>query len=138
MKRYLISSYSKLNRLATVSGKRMFLTPNLMNRSTYIPEKVEDRKTKVVRKLAYIDLDTISYTVPEEIYPEYLPEPVKIKSRFGEYEASYKLDQGKLVYIRRVKMNKGEFPADSYGELIDFYKSLNKADNAKIVFLTKT
>jgi transglutaminase-like putative cysteine protease len=127
-----------LNRLATVSGKRMFLTPNLMNRSTYIPEKVEDRKTKVVRKLAYIDLDTISYTVPEEIYPEYLPEPVKIKSRFGEYEASYKLDQGKLVYIRRVKMNKGEFPAESYSELIDFYKSLNKADNAKIVFLTKT
>jgi hypothetical protein len=127
-----------LNRLATVSGKRMFLTPNLMNRSTYIPEKVENRKTQVVRKLAYIDLDTISYSVPEEIYPEYLPEPVKIKSRFGEYEASYKLDQGKLVYIRRVKMNKGEFPAESYSELIDFYKSLNKADNAKIVFLTKT
>ncbi len=134
----IVSIHLTLNRLATVSGKRMFLTPNLMNRSNFIPEKVENRKTNVIRKLAYIDLDTINYTVPEEIYPEFLPEPVKIKSRFGEYEASYKLDQGKLVYIRKVKMNKGEFPPETYSELIDFYRSLNKADNAKLVFLTKT
>ncbi len=127
-----------LRRLATVSGKRLFLTPNLMNRSTFVPEKVESRKTKVVRKMAYLDLDTVYYSLPEEIYPEFLPEPSKISSRFGEYEASYKVDQGKLVYIRRVKMNKGEFPPESYAELIDFYRSINKADNIKIVFLTKT
>ena len=127
-----------LNRFATVSGKRLFLTPNLMNRSTYIPEKVENRKTNVVRRSTFIDLDTINYTIPDEIYPEFLPEPVKIKSRFGEYEASYKLEQGKLVYIRRLKMNKGEFPPESYTELIEFYRSLNKADNIKLVFLNKT
>ncbi|MBK5278697.1 MAG: hypothetical protein JJE09_07520 [Bacteroidia bacterium] len=109
-----------------------------MNRSTFVPEKVENRKTNVVRKSAYIDLDTINYTVPEAIYPEFLPEPVKIKSIFGEYEASYKVDNGKVVYVRRVKMNKGEFPPDSYSELIEFYRSINKADNIKLVFLTKT
>ena len=134
----IVNTDLTLNRFATVSGKRLFLSPNLMNRSTYVPEKVENRKTNVVRKLAYIDLDTINYNLPEEIYPEFLPEPVKIKSRFGEYEASYKLDQGKLVYIRRVRMNKGEFPPESYTELIDFYRNLNKADNIKLVFLTKT
>ena len=109
-----------------------------MNRSTYIPEKVENRKTDVVRRSTFIDLDTINYTIPDEIYPEFLPEPVKIKSRFGEYDASYKLEQGKLVYIRRLKMNKGEFPPESYTELIEFYRSLNKADNIKLVFLNKT
>jgi hypothetical protein len=127
-----------LNRLATVSGKRMFLTPNLMNRSTFIPEKVENRKTNVVLKTAFTDLDTIKYHIPEELYPEYLPEPVKIKSRFGEYEATYKLEQGNLVYIRKFKKLNGTFPPESYTELIDFYKSINKADNAKIVFLNKT
>jgi hypothetical protein len=127
-----------LNRLATVSGKRMFLTPNLMNRSSFIPEKVEDRKTNVVLKTAFTDMDTIKYHIPEELYPEYLPEPIKIKSRFGEYEASYKLEQGNLVYIRKMKRLKGEFPPESYTELIDFYKSINKADHAKIVFLHRT
>jgi len=127
-----------LNRLATVSGKRVFLIANLMNRSTYMPEKVESRKTKFYRKMTYTDLDTIRYHLPEELYPEYLPEPTKISSRFGEYETKYSVDQGSLLYIRRVKMNKGEFSPQTYQELIDFYKSVNKADNVKIVFLNKT
>jgi len=83
-------------------------------------------------------LDTIRYHLPEGIYPEFLPNPIKLKNQFGEYEATFKLDQDNLLYIRRVKMNKGEFPAESYTELIEFYRSINKADNTKIVFLSKT
>ncbi|MEK6781095.1 MAG: DUF3857 domain-containing transglutaminase family protein [Bacteroidota bacterium] len=127
-----------LNRFASVSGKRLFLTPNLMNRSTFVPEKVEARKTKVIRKMAYVDIDTINYHLPEEIYPEFLPEPIKIKSQYGEYEASFKLEQGNLVYIRKINMRKGEFPPESYEELINFYRNLNKADHIKLVFLNKT
>jgi transglutaminase-like putative cysteine protease len=127
-----------LNRFATVSGKRIFLTPNLMNRSGYIPEKLEQRKTTIVRRMPYIDIDTIRYKIPEGIYPEFIPDRVSIKSRFGEYESSYKIDQGSLLYIRRVKMNKGEFPPESYSEWTDFYKSINKADNTKMVFMNKT
>jgi transglutaminase-like putative cysteine protease len=127
-----------LNRLATVNGKRMFLTPNLMNRHSYIPEKVEQRKSDVVLRTPYIDEDVIEYSIPEAIYPEFVPEAVKLKSRFGEYESSYKVDQGKLIYTRKVRMNKGQFPAASYQEFQEFYKSMNKADNAKVVFVTKT
>jgi len=127
-----------LNRLATVSGKRIFLTPNLMNRSTYIPEKLEKRTMNIVLRTPYVDHDRISYHLPEEIYPEFIPEPIVIKSRFGEYEASFKVDQGSLIYTRKVKMNKGEFPADSYSELVEFYKNINKADHVKMVFMNKT
>jgi len=127
-----------LNRFATVTGKRLFLTPNLMNRSTFIPEKIGNRRTNVVRSMGYTDLDTIRYHLPEELYPEFLPEPIKVKSRFGVYEASFKLDQGSVVYMRKIIMNKGEFPPESYNELIEFYKSINKADNIKLVFLNKT
>jgi hypothetical protein len=35
-------------------------------------------------------------------------------------------------------MNKGEFPAESYNELVEFYRNVNKADNTKMVFLSKT
>jgi len=127
-----------LNRLATVSGKRLFLTGNLMNRSTSVPEKLEKRKTNVVVKMGYLDLDTIRYRLPDELYPEFLPEPIKVKSRFGEYEATFKVDQGSVVYVRKMIMKKGEFPPESYNELIEFYKSINKADNIKLVFLNKT
>lgn len=127
-----------LNRLATVSGKRIFLTPNLMNRSTYIPEKLEKRNTPIVLRMPYIDQDIVRYNLPEEIYPEFIPEAITLRSRFGEYESSFKVDQGTLIYTRKLKMNKGEFPPDSYNELIDFYKSINKADHVKMVFMNKT
>jgi hypothetical protein len=133
-----VSLELSLRKLASVSGKRLFLTPNLMNRSTYIPEKTEKRINDIVFKMGYIDYDTIKFQIPDEIYVEHLPNPIEIKSQFGEYEASFSIDQGSVLYIRKMKKNKGRFPADSYQELTDFYKSINKADNTKLVFLTKT
>jgi hypothetical protein len=127
-----------MGRFATVSGKRIFLTPNLMNRNNSVPEKVEDRQTEIVSKFAYVDFDTIHYELPEGIYPEFMPEDVALTSRFGEYEASYQVDAGKLIYTRRLKMYKGKFPASSYQELVDFYRRVSKADNLKMDFMRKT
>lgn len=127
-----------LAKYASVSNKRIFMTPNLMNRSSYIPEKVEARKSPFVLKMGYTDIDTIRYHIPESIYPEFLPADTKVTSRFGTYEAGFKLDQGSLIYIRKMTRKDGEYPAEAYQELIDFYKSINKADNTKLVFLVKT
>lgn len=127
-----------LRRYAATSGKRIFVTPNLMNRSTFIPEAVENRKTTVYRRMGYTDIDSIYYHMPEAVYPEFLPEPVTIKSRFGEYHASVQVIQGDVLYIRKIVVYKGRFPPESYTELIDFHKAVSKADNLKLVFLSKT
>jgi len=127
-----------LNRLASVSGKRFFISPNLMNKSTYVPEKIANRKTNVVVRSNYLDLDTVIFHFPENLYPEFLPPPVKIATRFGEYETKYQFDEGKLVYIRKMKIWRGTYPKESYNELIDFYKNVSKSDNTKVVFLNKT
>jgi hypothetical protein len=127
-----------LTKYAAVSGKRIFLVPNLMNRRTTIPEKVDSRKTDVVLRRTFLELDTITYKIPDTIYPEILPDAIRIKTRFGEYEASFTLHEGSLVYTRKLRIEKGRFPPESYTELVDFYKSISKADNTKVVFLTKT
>jgi hypothetical protein len=127
-----------LRRFGSTSGKRIFIAPNLMNRSSFIPAKVEKRMTNVVRKFAYEDIDTVQYRFPETLYPEFSPEPISIKSKFGEYSSSFQFREGNLMYVRRIKMNEGVFPPDSYDELIDFYRNINKADNLKIVLMNKT
>jgi hypothetical protein len=71
-----------LRRLCTVSGKRLFLTPNLMNRSSFVPEKLDTRKKNIVIDLGYVDTDTIAFHLPESIYPEFTPESVRYTSRF--------------------------------------------------------
>lgn len=127
-----------LSRYAAVSGKRLFVTPNLMNRWSDVPGKAAERKNDVVTRSNSIDLDTIVYALPESLYPEFLPEPVKINSKFGEYEAKFEFNAGKVTYIRRMKVWKGRFPKETYNELVDFYKNVSKADHIKLVFLNKT
>jgi hypothetical protein len=127
-----------LKRWATTSGKRMFITPNIMNRLAYVPPKVDTRLSNVVTRMTYSNVDTIKFILPESIYPEFVPEPVVIKSRFGEYNSWYEINANEFLYVRKLKINKGQFPAESYKELTDFYKSINKADNTKIVFMSKT
>jgi hypothetical protein len=103
-----------------------------------MPPKLAERKTEVIRRTNYLDLDTIQFSLPESLYPEFLPDPIKINSKFGEYEASFQFDAGKVTYIRRMKVWKGRFPKETYNELVDFYKNVSKADNIKLVFLNKT
>lgn len=123
---------------ASVNGKRLFLAPNLMNRGTYVPKKLDSRKTPIVLSFPYVDEDVVEITFPEELYPEFVPPKAHFESKFGTYDGSYEMESGKLVYTRKLKMNKGVFPSESYQELIDFYKNINKADNAKLVLLSKT
>jgi len=127
-----------LSRYASVSGKRIFVTPNLMSRSTYIPEAVASRKSNVVVKMGFVDHDTIVYSIPESVYPEFVPPAISHNSRFGTYEAAFFLDEGKLVYTRRLTVREGNYPPESYQEYIDFYRNVSKADNMKLVFLSKT
>lgn len=127
-----------LRRLASVSGKRLFLTLNLMNRSTFIPDAEENRETDIVIKYGYIHYDTINYHLPEDIYPEFMPDPVKISSPFGEYESFCKVVQGNVTYIRKMIIRDGRFQPSSYQDFIQFFKEVNKADNMKLVFLNKT
>jgi hypothetical protein len=127
-----------LNRYATLSGKRVFLTPNIMNRLTVIPQKVENRKTKVVINFGHFDVDTVHYHVPENLSLEFVPTPVSVKSRFGEYDVQYLVYGRDVTYIRRLRVNKGEYPAESYQEFVDFYRNVSKSDNTRLVFLSRT
>lgn len=128
----------KLKKLATTSGKRMFIMPNLMNRSDILPEKIENRETEIVKRFGFIELDTIRYHIPPHLYPEYMPQRVNINSIFGEYEASFELNEGTIVYTRKLRVNAGRYPATHYKEFVEFYRNINKADNIKLVFLNKT
>ncbi len=126
------------SRYSSVSGKRLFLTPNLLNRSTFLPPKTEKRKHPIGWPLACTVVDTITYRFPENLYPEFVPAPVEINTRFGHYQNQVEFDQGKIIYTRSLTLRSGEFPAESYQDMIEFYKEINKADNMKLVFLNKS
>lgn len=124
---------------ASISGTRLFLTANLMNRWTYIPKTVENRRSDVVLDPSYdgLEIDTIVYNLPEGYQTEYIPETIQIEDQFGKYSAHFFMEGNQFTYIRRFEMNAGRYPRESYKDLIKFFKAIAKADKSKLVLVKK-
>ncbi len=127
-----------LKKYASRSGKRFFFNPNIMNKVRKYPKPDEDRQVDVVTSTEYVTVDSIEYILPEGFHPEHLPRDVELKSRFGEYSASYQLSDKGLLYIRKLKRYEGRFPKETFNELADMLKKIKKADNQKVVLVGAT
>lgn len=127
----------KLNNYASTMGKRLFVPLNLLNKATYVPPRIEDRKTDIVLTFPYFDIDTVEYHLPQDYTIESKPDNTSFTTEFGEYSSEISIDNNRIIYVRKRKMNKGLFPSDSYDNFIDFYKKIVKADKADLV-LVKT
>jgi Domain of Unknown Function with PDB structure (DUF3857)/Transglutaminase-like superfamily len=126
-----------LRNIATQSGTRIFLTPNLMNQSKNIPLANPNRKSDFVQTMNYMDTDTITFQIPKNYTTEYMPEPVKIQSKFGTYSSATAMNGDKIVYTRQLTIKKGQYPPSQYAEWVDFKKKIVKADKSQVVLIAK-
>jgi transglutaminase-like putative cysteine protease len=122
---------------AAISGRRMFLEPNILNKSTWLINKEEQRVSDIYLTIAYRDVDTVLIILPEGYAPESLPKEVKLQTRFGNYAATISIQGNTLTYIRTIAYREGSFPAAAFTELEQFQEAIYKADRSRIV-LVKT
>jgi hypothetical protein len=133
----VLKSSVNISHYCSLSGKRMFLPLNLTNRSTYIPPKTKIRRSDIKCVMSYIDVDTIEYNLPEGMDIEFLPENRDIKTPFGEYLLRIEKKDNKIIFIRQVKMFKGTYPKEKYGEFIKFFYDINLADKCQAILIKK-
>ncbi|QGY44808.1 DUF3857 domain-containing protein [Maribellus comscasis] len=122
---------------STVSGTRMFLKPNLLNSFSRPPKRVRDRKFPFEREFAYTDIDSVIYTIPDDFVLESSMNDTSLDTEFGAYSISVKIDESSLVYVRKVIMNKGHWPAEKYENFRSFLNQMYKLDQGKVVFVKK-
>ncbi len=122
---------------ATVSGKRMFIAPNLVDKSQTRFSADSTRKYDLVFKDAFKELDSISIKIPAGYTPESIPRDNTINSKFGKYYSSVQVVSDKIIYFRSHEQIKSRFPASDYPELVKFYELLFKADHARVVLVRK-
>ncbi|MDP2336967.1 MAG: hypothetical protein Q8N05_11080, partial [Bacteroidota bacterium] len=101
------------------------------------PYTIRSRKTDVYIRRPSVEMDTIVYELPSTLHPENLPEPVSIKTQFGEYQAKVEITNNQLSYIRRFQLNKGRYPASDYVSFVDFFDKVSNADNMRCVMIKK-
>lgn len=119
--------------LAQVSGKRMFISPNIMNVNGRKLNKDSVRVFDIDLGYDYKDIDTVIINVPAGYQLESLPKPVTIASKFGIYKMEVSYDNGVIKYLRSIEQNNGRFPATDYNELADYFSTIYKSDRARVV-----
>lgn len=120
---------------ASLTGKRLFVVPNLMTRSYRHPILDNDRKFPVELNFGFIDIDTVSIQLPPGYKVETMPGPLKLSTQFGTYSNSIEVRGDVLYYTRTVEQFTGRFPSSEYNNLVRYYQSIFKADREKVVLI---
>jgi hypothetical protein len=121
---------------AQVSGKRIFIQPNLLSK-TGLKLSDEERQHDIDLIFEYRDLDTVEIAIPKGFVPEAVPETVTFTNKFGQYKINYKVDADKVLCTRFFERKAGRYPATDYKELVKMYSDMYKADRGKIVLVKK-
>ncbi|MES1221699.1 MAG: DUF3857 domain-containing protein [Bacteroidota bacterium] len=120
---------------ATITGKRLFIVPNIMTRTSRKLSEKTERRHDLELGFEFKDIDTVEISLPNGYLPEAIPQDAKIESRFGKYNASVKISENRITYYRSYEHYSGYFPYKEYDELVKFYEAIYKADRNKIVLV---
>ncbi|MCC2547959.1 DUF3857 domain-containing protein [Hymenobacter sp. BT175] len=123
---------------APPSGKRVFLTPNLLSRLPAPRPMTGERHTDIWLENAFTHADTVRIHMPAGFKPESLPGPVQVKTDFGTYSTQLQaLPDGSLLYVRRLQMPATRFSRTQYAAYQEFRRRISVGDKAQLV-LVKT
>jgi hypothetical protein len=122
----------------SVSGDRIFLPLNLMNKRSTVPKKIENRKTDLQLYFPFSDSDTIEYIIPDEFEVQFIPDKLELKYPFGEFCSTVSQVGNKIIYTRNICMRKGMFPKESYSDLVKFYFEIARNEGGKAVLKKKS
>jgi hypothetical protein len=121
---------------AQVSGKRLFIQPNLLSKASF-KLKDDERVHDIDLVSEYRDVDSVEITIPDGYTPEAMPQSIAFSNKFGQYKISYKVDRNKVLMTRLFERKAGRFPAGDYKELVKMYAEIYKADRGKMVLVKK-
>jgi carbonic anhydrase len=122
---------------ASITGKRLFIIPNVMTRTHRKLPADSARKFDLELGFEFKDVDTVEINLPAGYIAESMPQDVSVNSKFGKYNCSVRLSGNQLIYYRSIEHNGGRFPAKDYAELVKFYETIYKADRNKVVLVKK-
>lgn len=121
---------------ATISGKRLFIVPNLFTKEDkLINDKA--RKNPIVYRQTYRDIDSIEIKIPQGYSLEAAPKDVEEVNTFGIYKIKYLYENGTIKVYRFYQQQANSYDSNQYEALVSFYEKMAKADRAKMVFVKK-
>jgi len=121
------------NRLATLSGDRLFVPVKILDSPWKIPEKIEHRTSPLLLQASYFDCDSVLIRFPEGYSIESLPGEYVSDSGFVSYHLQFVPGEKQLMIIRSVLVEERQFPPEKYDDFRQFLIAVNKAEKQKLI-----
>lgn len=125
-----------IQKYAPRTNNHIYLVLNAFNKKRTIPE-LRNRTLPVFINRGYTDIDELTYTLPNDVIIDFIPQGTEIKTAFGSYAISVRKVDKKLIYRRKFVLNDGTYPADKYADFADFISSVSSYDQVKAIFKTE-
>ncbi len=122
---------------AQVSGKRIFINPNIISCSEVKLSEDNDRRFDVNFKDEYRYVDTIQISIPPGYEMESKSTDMVLKSRYGKYENRLVVSGDKIIYYREQVQYSGRFSANEYRDVVKFYNDMYDGDHKSIVLVKR-
>ncbi|MFZ1801108.1 MAG: DUF3857 domain-containing protein [Chitinophagaceae bacterium] len=120
---------------ATITGKRIFLKPNLFNKNGTTLDEEKTRHFPIEYPFAFDRTDSIELTIPDGFIAEAKPKDVQLSSKFGSYSMTILITGNKINLVRNYTRVSGIFPASDFKELAEFNNKVYKADRGQVVMV---
>ncbi len=128
-----ISIDLKIPKYCPTTGKRMFIPLNMLDKIKDIPKDDEERKTDIWIYRSFIVTDSLIFKIPAGYSLEHIPKEKSFVSTFGDYYRKVIADSTRVIYLRTIKINKGQYSKELYPEFKEFYRNVVKSDKSKLV-----
>ncbi len=120
---------------ASIAGNRLMFKPNVLNKHQFRFNKPE-RKNDLDFEGGYTSVDSINIAIPSGYRLEFEFPKNQFKAEVGEYESRLeKIDDGNLLYIRKLVVKGGIYSKEKYPEISDFFKKVSLSDNKSCVLI---
>lgn len=122
---------------ASISGKRIFIKPNLLKKSYKKIDTSTVRIFDIEYPYSFQHEDTVVIQIPSGYRPEAMPKNISEKNKFGEYRINYAVSDSTIQVQRFYMREEGIFPPSDLKPLAAFYDLVFKADRSQAVLVKK-
>ncbi len=101
-------------------------------RSIYLTEKTRSHPISL-RSTSFTE--KASFELPKGFVVDEVPDPLNLKTAFGNYVSSYQVEEGKLIFKREFVTRRSIVPAENYKAVRDFYRKILDAEQSPVVLV---
>ncbi len=122
---------------ARITGKRIFIDPDILQKSTVQFPEDNERKLDFLVKNEFRESDSVEILIPTGYTTESKPRDLLLETQYGKFQVRTEIRDDRILYYRHFDQYLGHYAAAQLSSIRDFYNGIYEADRAQIVLVKK-